>query len=934
MSKQETVNSFAEGLIMDFHPLTTPNTALTNCLNGTMLTMNGNEYMLQNDMGNGKVHTAYLPSGYVPVGIKEHGGIIYVASLNPQTNKGQIGSFPSPQQSFSNEQLSPDEKSLPKIEWSANQLQQVYEVTSKDLLLRSGDQYDICITEPTESEELTRNDSPFTVYLAIKNKQNNFQKLDSSDNLFKSQDLVYYKSTIPSQLYLVVQLNTYELTGIQYEAKLNEDKTEVNVTFTPNLTYSSSIFNGFSVAVDGEQAGGPSMPIPIQSKTNDGLIHVFTITPVVCTKYYKGALPTYTLPIDFSIIADGKVTVSDVRWKVEAESGVLVQFNMHNGTDNPASLTFRFTNLITGAATEWTEFSNVFLNSGIYQEFVDMEKLDENYPYKLEILQNGPTAPIATVHLLLNEYNNAAFYNETALDKPVIPIDIQYSLSYEIDEAEETVPYSYFEASSIDPTQDFPETRVNHTFTIKPQVEVTAESFTFRSDPITCAYKYTSNYLHKNSSGNSISQTEVYASTNYNPTTGKYDGKAGQDGKKAIVVDWSNWSGSPAGHQDKFEHLFPSVTSNNNTVSYAQHIAFIPYMDYIRNSNAFKREHSVYGSVQYPYVPINKSDIYNLYSTEGFIVLIGVAIYGRAGHSSDIELTGIAMNGNEVIKPKTVLWSDTASEDTRKMYLTDFTDEITNFLNSVAGERNIIRVKFYDEGNGNYGHFLMAKYSGDQWAFATTTRSYTVEREISNFYSDYMVPTDKKAKSRFYIPSQYFYNDKGSIVATVIPTLKLKLGDLKYFGKSATDFDKFKFEVTVKGTGVSNKELTEDSEIMEELSRFQTEFTIQSGLDLFNNISGDSEYGILWDGKWFLTDSDGQPIEANTYYIKNVKQSTKKKRMIVFQGEDYIFERPQSTYMPDKEMELATDSTKNGKKNKFRLNVGDWPLLELKKELT
>ena len=44
--------------------------------------------MLQNDMGNGRVETAFLPPGYVPVGMKEHGGIIYVASYNPITNHG------------------------------------------------------------------------------------------------------------------------------------------------------------------------------------------------------------------------------------------------------------------------------------------------------------------------------------------------------------------------------------------------------------------------------------------------------------------------------------------------------------------------------------------------------------------------------------------------------------------------------------------------------------------------------------------------------------------------------------------------------------------------------------------------------------------------------------------------------------------------------
>lgn len=93
--KQEATNTFGDGMIMDLNPLTTPNNVLTSALNATMITYNGNEFVLQNDMGNGRVETAYLPSGYVPVGIKEYGGIIYVASYNPLTNKGQIGSFPS-----------------------------------------------------------------------------------------------------------------------------------------------------------------------------------------------------------------------------------------------------------------------------------------------------------------------------------------------------------------------------------------------------------------------------------------------------------------------------------------------------------------------------------------------------------------------------------------------------------------------------------------------------------------------------------------------------------------------------------------------------------------------------------------------------------------------------------------------------------------------
>ena len=59
--------------------------------------MNGNEIALQNDMGNIRIDNAFLPSGYEPVGIKEYGGVIYVAAYNPITNKSQIGSFPSPE---------------------------------------------------------------------------------------------------------------------------------------------------------------------------------------------------------------------------------------------------------------------------------------------------------------------------------------------------------------------------------------------------------------------------------------------------------------------------------------------------------------------------------------------------------------------------------------------------------------------------------------------------------------------------------------------------------------------------------------------------------------------------------------------------------------------------------------------------------------------
>lgn len=102
--QKEALNLFTSGLVMDLNPMTTPNDVLTNCLNGTILTNNGNENILQNDMGNGRVELAFLPEGYMPVGTCEFGDIIYVVSYNPLIDKAQIGCFPSPERNTTREE--------------------------------------------------------------------------------------------------------------------------------------------------------------------------------------------------------------------------------------------------------------------------------------------------------------------------------------------------------------------------------------------------------------------------------------------------------------------------------------------------------------------------------------------------------------------------------------------------------------------------------------------------------------------------------------------------------------------------------------------------------------------------------------------------------------------------------------------------------------
>ena len=98
MKKDSTVNTFQHGIIQDVDQSQLNQTCLYNCLNGTYITKDGDQYALQNDMGNARVQQIKLPSGYVPVGLCDHGGITYIASYNPIENKGQIGSFPAPQE--------------------------------------------------------------------------------------------------------------------------------------------------------------------------------------------------------------------------------------------------------------------------------------------------------------------------------------------------------------------------------------------------------------------------------------------------------------------------------------------------------------------------------------------------------------------------------------------------------------------------------------------------------------------------------------------------------------------------------------------------------------------------------------------------------------------------------------------------------------------
>ena len=113
--RQEVQNSFVEGLSSDLNPLIAQNTVLTDCLNGTYITYNGNDFTLQNDMGNYGLQNCKLDPNYIPMGIQEYAGIIYIVSYNPITNKMQVGSYPSPKTIFDSDQNAETESDITDI---------------------------------------------------------------------------------------------------------------------------------------------------------------------------------------------------------------------------------------------------------------------------------------------------------------------------------------------------------------------------------------------------------------------------------------------------------------------------------------------------------------------------------------------------------------------------------------------------------------------------------------------------------------------------------------------------------------------------------------------------------------------------------------------------------------------------------------------------
>lgn len=236
--KQETTNFFNQGLLMDVNPITTPNNVLTNCLNGTYVTFNGNDVILQNDMGNGKVERAKLPAGYIPLGIKEYGGIIYVVSYNPFTQHGQVGSFPSPEVDFYGTELNGGEITISDEDFfEEGQLKTTFvKKYLNNEIIKVGDLYNVCVIDENADVEnvlkiindirefhsttIKEGRKILSLKLAVIDSNNNITYLDLDyEDKYEAMNTVFGKYFIPINKE-IVDLEDYKVYTYSRNAKL------------------------------------------------------------------------------------------------------------------------------------------------------------------------------------------------------------------------------------------------------------------------------------------------------------------------------------------------------------------------------------------------------------------------------------------------------------------------------------------------------------------------------------------------------------------------------------------------------------------------------------------------------------------------------------------------------------------------------------------
>lgn len=232
MKKDQTTNIFNQGLVMDIHPFVTTNDTICNALNATLVTMDGNDNVLQNDMGNGRVESAFLPEGYVPLGTAELGGIIYIVSYNPISGTCQIGSFPSPERNITSDELQTEQKNIEVSQFYSDVTNKVIKSPFIKLILldqelNPGDKFQIKMTGNTEYLSAYTQKQTFNHNLLPKYLKFNVVSISDSGKITNLNDSLVWHKTDDGYYYL--KTNDDDSDEVDLDGYRNLIQSEYNV---------------------------------------------------------------------------------------------------------------------------------------------------------------------------------------------------------------------------------------------------------------------------------------------------------------------------------------------------------------------------------------------------------------------------------------------------------------------------------------------------------------------------------------------------------------------------------------------------------------------------------------------------------------------------------------------------------------------------------
>lgn len=364
MKRAETTNTFNNGLVMDIHPLVAPNDSMCNALNATLITFNGNENALQCDMGNGRVETAYLPEGYVPIGTTELGGVIYIVSYNPLIDKCQIGSFPSPERNITSDELGITNISLKNSDF----VNAEHEITNlivkkklSDFTLNPGDKFLVsgtnldtanlsCYDDTGKLEHnylklsiATIDSNGRTVYLKdlIKRPYKKIKYLNINSGTSSSSsgvdeyrkvigsDYDIFNSKIAGNLYLIAELEVVDTFTVTWEL-VTIDKNGYTISFYMDTTSSNgrTLSKIYTNPINGtdhiwsvfSNHVSSNIIFPLGSEKES-----ITFTP--CMPFGICKWLETTINIDFSLLGTGTIT-NDIWQYYKESSQMIMSYNL------------------------------------------------------------------------------------------------------------------------------------------------------------------------------------------------------------------------------------------------------------------------------------------------------------------------------------------------------------------------------------------------------------------------------------------------------------------------------------------------------------------------------------------------------------------------------------------------------------------------------